>query len=55
MIELKEDVREECTRFGEVVNVTVYPDHPNGIVTVKFKQDSATEQCITVRFNELRL
>ncbi|KAA1064261.1 hypothetical protein PGTUg99_001326 [Puccinia graminis f. sp. tritici] len=46
LIDLKEDVREECELLGEVTNVTLYDLESDGIMTVKFKEPIAAQACI---------
>lgn len=46
LIDLKEDVREECELLGNVTNVTLYDLEPDGIMTVKFKEPIAAQACI---------
>ncbi|KAH9814378.1 hypothetical protein DFH28DRAFT_1127412 [Melampsora americana] len=46
LIDLKEDVREECELLGIVTNVTLYDLEDEGIMTVKFKEPIAAQACI---------
>ncbi|GAA5865513.1 hypothetical protein JCM1840_001424 [Sporobolomyces johnsonii] len=46
LLDLKEDVRDECERLGEVTNVTLYDKEDKGIMTVRFKDDLAAQACI---------
>ncbi|KAF9566790.1 hypothetical protein CPC08DRAFT_703757 [Agrocybe pediades] len=46
LLDLKEDVREECSTLGEVTNVVLYDLEPEGIMTVKFKDPVAAQACI---------
>ncbi|GAA5985486.1 hypothetical protein JCM10908_006993 [Rhodotorula pacifica] len=46
LLDLKEDVREECETLGEVTNVTLYDKEEKGIMTVRFKDELAAEACI---------
>ncbi|EGG05191.1 uncharacterized protein MELLADRAFT_48926 [Melampsora larici-populina 98AG31] len=46
LIDLKEDVREECELLGNVTNVTLYDLEEEGIMTVKFKEPIAAQACI---------
>ncbi|GMM38572.1 U2 snRNP complex subunit [Saccharomycopsis crataegensis] len=45
--DIKEDMMEECEKFGEVVQVTVYDKEQEGIVLVKFTNREAVELCIS--------
>ncbi len=44
--DMEEDIREECAKLGEVQKVTVFPNHPAGVVSVKFKRPGAATLCI---------
>ncbi|OIT34854.1 hypothetical protein A4A49_03706 [Nicotiana attenuata] len=44
--EIKEDVREECLKFGPVGLVKVCENHPHGVVLVKFKDRRDAHRCI---------
>ncbi|KAG0152317.1 hypothetical protein CROQUDRAFT_85382 [Cronartium quercuum f. sp. fusiforme G11] len=46
LLDLKEDVREECELLGNVTNVTLYDLESDGIMTVKFKEPIAAQACI---------
>ena len=46
LLDLKESIRDECGKFGEVTNVHVYDRNPDGVVLVRFAQDSAARSCI---------
>ncbi|GAA5940146.1 hypothetical protein JCM1841_005963, partial [Sporobolomyces salmonicolor] len=46
LLDLKEDVRDECERLGEVTNVTLYDKEEKGIMTVRFRDDLAAQACI---------
>ncbi|GAA5863572.1 hypothetical protein JCM8547_007288 [Rhodosporidiobolus lusitaniae] len=46
LLDLKEDVRDECEKLGEVTNVTLYDKEEDGIITVRFKDDIAAQACI---------
>ncbi|CAG8030926.1 unnamed protein product [Penicillium olsonii] len=45
IIELKEEVREECEKFGEVTRVVLYDEEPTGIITVRFKDARDAARC----------
>jgi|ERR1700733_1970067 len=67
LLDLKDDVREECESLGEVTNVVLYDvstewlvssgsSHlviiklePEGIMTVKFKDNVSAQACVIVR------
>ncbi|KAJ2916788.1 hypothetical protein MD484_g3643, partial [Candolleomyces efflorescens] len=46
LLDLKEDVREECSTLGEVTNVTLYDSEPDGVMTVKFKDPVSAAACV---------
>lgn len=46
LLDLKEDVREECARLGEVTNVVLYDREADGVMSVRFKDESQAEACI---------
>ncbi|KAI0088025.1 hypothetical protein BDY19DRAFT_951560 [Irpex rosettiformis] len=46
LLDLKEDVREECSNLGEVTNVVLYDKEPEGIMTVKFRDHLSAEACV---------
>ncbi|RYP39719.1 hypothetical protein DL767_002100 [Monosporascus sp. MG133] len=46
LLEIKEDVREECAKLGPVTNVVLYDLEPDGVVAVKFRHPEAAEACV---------
>ncbi|CAJ0749431.1 16200_t:CDS:10 [Entrophospora sp. SA101] len=46
ILDLKEDIRNECEKLGEVTNVVLYDKEPEGIVSVKFKDQISAEACV---------
>ena len=46
ILEIKEDIREECSKMGTVTSVVLYDQEPEGIVTVKFQDADAAVACI---------
>ncbi|KAI8815639.1 nuclear mRNA splicing factor-associated protein [Fimicolochytrium jonesii] len=46
LLDLKEDVRAECEKLGEVTNVVLYDLEEDGIMTIRFKDPEAAELCI---------
>ncbi|KDQ27602.1 hypothetical protein PLEOSDRAFT_51142 [Pleurotus ostreatus PC15] len=46
LLDLKEDVRDECSTLGEVTNVTLYDKEPDGVMTVKFREPLSAHACI---------
>ncbi|KAJ1919596.1 hypothetical protein H4219_001844 [Mycoemilia scoparia] len=48
LIDLKQDIREECEKLGEVTNVKIYDKEPEGVVSVKFKDKFSATACVKV-------
>ena len=48
MLEIKEDVREECSKAGEVTNVVLYDKEEDGVVTVRFGNAQSAKTCVNV-------
>jgi len=46
LLDLKDDVREECSNLGDVTNVVIYDEEPEGIMTVKFRDPISAQACI---------
>ncbi|KIY64154.1 hypothetical protein CYLTODRAFT_381276 [Cylindrobasidium torrendii FP15055 ss-10] len=46
LLDLKEDVRDECASLGEVTNVVLFDQEPDGIMTVKFKDPLSAQACV---------
>jgi len=46
ILDLKEDVRTECENFGEVTNVVLYEKNPEGVISVRFKDELSVLICI---------
>ncbi|KAG9316468.1 hypothetical protein JVU11DRAFT_2504 [Chiua virens] len=46
LLDLKEDVRDECLTLGEVTNVVLYDKEPEGIMTIKFRDPLSAQACI---------
>lgn len=46
LLEIKEDVRDECSKLGTVTNVVLYDQEQDGIVSVKFRDPESAEACI---------
>lgn len=49
MIELKQDVREECEKLGEVTNVVLFDGEEDGVMSVRFSDEQAALDCVKVR------
>ncbi|KAI1356433.1 hypothetical protein F5Y01DRAFT_267309 [Xylaria sp. FL0043] len=46
MLEIKEDIRDECSKLGTVTNVVLYDLEEEGIASVKFKTPEAAAACV---------
>ncbi|KAJ7262183.1 hypothetical protein B0H12DRAFT_1013023 [Mycena haematopus] len=46
LLDLKEDVREECATLGEVTNVVLYDKEAEGVMTVKFRDPLSAQACV---------
>lgn len=48
LLDIKEDIRDECAKLGEVTNVVLFDQEEEGIVSVKFATPEAAEACVRV-------
>ncbi|KAF3929192.1 hypothetical protein AA313_de0202788 [Arthrobotrys entomopaga] len=46
MLDIKEDIREECSKLGEVTNVTLYDQEEAGVVSVRFGNEQSAQACV---------
>ncbi|KAH7108182.1 hypothetical protein BKA62DRAFT_746739 [Auriculariales sp. MPI-PUGE-AT-0066] len=46
LLDLKEDVREECSNLGDVTNVVLYDKESDGIMTIKFRDPVSAQACV---------
>ncbi|PVU91967.1 hypothetical protein BB561_004106 [Smittium simulii] len=46
LIDLKEDIREECERVGTVLSIKIYEDSLDGLVTVKFSDQLGAQAAV---------
>ncbi|WEW55831.1 hypothetical protein PRK78_001264 [Emydomyces testavorans] len=51
ILDIKEDIRDECSKIGEVTNVVLYDREESGVVTVRFKDPEAALACVQVRIS----
>lgn len=51
MLDLKEDIREECEKLGDVTNIVLYDREMDGVVSVKFTNPESARACIQVYFH----
>ncbi|CAL5870656.1 uncharacterized protein PFLUO_LOCUS4896 [Penicillium psychrofluorescens] len=48
ILDIKQDIRDECSKIGEVTNVVLYDKEPEGVVSVRFTDPDAARQCVQV-------
>jgi hypothetical protein len=53
LLELKEDVREECGKLGEVTNVVLFDAEKDGIMSVRFSDEECAIDCVKVNPNNI--
>lgn len=46
LLEIKEDIRDECSKLGTVTNVVLFDLEPEGIASIKFQDVASAEACI---------
>jgi HIV Tat-specific factor 1 len=46
LLEIKEDVRDECAKLGPVTNVVLFDQEQDGVMSVKFQNAEAATQCV---------
>ncbi|KAL9086354.1 MAG: hypothetical protein Q9165_007140 [Trypethelium subeluteriae] len=46
VLDIKEDVREECAKLGDVTNVVLYDQEPDGVITVRFGNAASAKACV---------
>ncbi|KAK4230601.1 hypothetical protein QBC38DRAFT_469195 [Podospora fimiseda] len=46
LLDIKEDIREECAKLGTVTNVVLFDKEEEGIVSVRFATVEAAEACV---------
>jgi HIV Tat-specific factor 1 len=51
LIELKQDVREECEKIGEVTNVVLFDAEKDGIMSVRFANENDAVECVQVHLH----
>ncbi|ORY92220.1 hypothetical protein BCR43DRAFT_497979 [Syncephalastrum racemosum] len=51
LLELKEDVRDECEKLGEVTNVILYDKSPGGVISVRFMEQKSADACVLLMNN----
>ncbi|KAK2858372.1 hypothetical protein FQN49_004803 [Arthroderma sp. PD_2] len=48
ILDIKEDIREECSKLGEVTNVVLYDKEESGVATVRFSNPDSAQACVQV-------
>jgi len=46
LLDIKEDVREECEKFGKVTNVVLFDKEEDGVLSVRFGNAISAQACI---------
>jgi len=46
LLEIKEDIRDECAKLGDVTNVVLYDLEDDGVVSVRFRAADAALACV---------
>ena len=49
ILDIKEDIREECAKMGPVTNVVLFDKEPSGVASVRYSNVEAAEACVKVR------
>lgn len=48
ILDIKEDIREECSKIGDVTNVVLFDLEPEGVASVRFVTAEAARQCVNI-------
>ena len=48
MLEIKEDIRDECSKTGDVTNVVLFDRERDGVASVRYGNAEAAEACVRV-------
>lgn len=48
ILDIKEDIREECSKLGEVTNVVLFDGEEDGVASVRFSNTEAAKACVGV-------
>ncbi|KAH8808307.1 hypothetical protein F5884DRAFT_732586 [Xylogone sp. PMI_703] len=48
MLDIKEDIREECSKIGDVTNVVLYDLEEEGVASVRFITAEAARRCVGI-------
>ena len=50
ILDIKEDIREECSKLGDVTNVQLFDRETDGVASVRFGNVEASNACVRVGF-----
>lgn len=48
ILDIKEDIREECSKLGDVTNVVLFDREEEGVASVRFTTPEAARACVRV-------
>ena len=48
ILDIKEDIREECAKMGEVTNVVLFDKEADGVASVRYSNAMAANECVRV-------
>ncbi|KAL8814534.1 MAG: hypothetical protein Q9223_006253 [Gallowayella weberi] len=51
ILEIKEDIREECAKIANVTNVVLFDKEPDGVTSVRFSDAEGAKACVRVMDN----
>jgi len=46
LLEIKDDIREECAKLGEVTNVVLFDKESDGVASVRFSNAESASACV---------
>jgi len=49
ILDIKEDIREECSKMGPVTNVVLFDKEVDGVASVRYGNAEAAKACVNVR------
>ncbi|KAL9592206.1 MAG: hypothetical protein Q9179_006953 [Wetmoreana sp. 5 TL-2023] len=50
MLDIKEDIREECAKIATVTNVVLFDKEPDGVASVRFSNVEGAKACVRSDF-----
>lgn len=48
ILDIKEDIRDECSKLGAVTNVVLFDKEADGVASVRFADEMAARECVKV-------